>query len=123
MDVAATPSSSARPRIVNASTPCRSIRPAAASRIVCALTGSVNCLTSCNPLRLRQVDIAFEIAVQIDDAPLLVGQRQVRESGLVQTTLKSGQHRNILGGNKTRLSFVCGHADIGGPAPRPARGP
>src|ERR1700749_723350 len=120
MDVAATPISSASPLIVTAPPPCRSIRPAAASRIVCALTGSVNCLTSCHPLRLRQVDIAFEIAVQIDDAPLLVGQRPVRESGWAKPTRKSAQPRNLLWETQPRLSFVCGHPDIGGPAPRRA---
>ena len=38
------------------------------------------CLTSGHPLRLGQVEVAFEVAVHVDHAPLLVGQRQVGEA-------------------------------------------
>src|SRR4051812_14327662 len=99
--------------MVNASTPSTSISRAAVSRIWSAVTpsllllrGDVNRLTPGDSLRLRQAQIAFQVAVHVDHAPLLVGQRQMGQPRLVQPALKPGQHRDVLCEYKSGMSVI-----------------
>ena len=106
---------------MKASTPSSSIKRAAVSRIASASTvlspallglasplrwGAVRGLTPRHAIRLGQIEIAFEVAVRIDHAPFLVGQRQMREPRLMQTALKSRQHRDVLGQHQTGVCLV-----------------
>src|SRR5689334_14078692 len=98
--------------MLKASTPWRSIRPAAVSRIVAALRAAGTGLTPASALPFGEVEVAVEVAVQIDHPPLFSRQGQMGEAGLMQATLKSGQHRNVLGQNQTRLGLVSGQPNV-----------
>ena len=69
-------------------------------------------LTPGDSLRLRQVQIAFQVAVHVDHASLLVGQHYVGETRLVQAALKARQHRDVLCQYQTRVSVVGLHPDV-----------
>src|SRR5688500_3960931 len=105
MDVTATPSRSARLRMVSAFTPSFSISSAAVFRISSAVTpgspaglrrgGAIGFIPG-HPILFRHIEITLQITVHVDDAPLYVGQDQVRHPRLVQSALKTGEHRDVL---------------------------
>src|SRR6478736_2835938 len=126
MEVTATPSCSASRRMVKASTPATSIIRAAVSRTTSALTGGrvwgvppplrggVNRITPGDSVRLGELQVPLEVAVHVDHAPLLVGQHDVSEPGLVQPALKARQYRDVLCEYQTGVSFGRRHAHVGG---------
>jgi hypothetical protein len=51
---------------------------------VCSREASV---AAAHPLGFGQVEVALEVAVRVDHAPLLAGEHHMREAGLVQAAL------------------------------------
>ena len=63
-----------------------------------------------NPLvaavHLANADVLLEVAVQVDDAALLAGDREVGEAGLVQTALRMLQVADVLVDHETEHGLV-----------------